>query len=376
MTRSSISFRAATRSLAFALAVLALGFGSAALRSDAAGDDAAPESPSALPVELLVVQAAGHYPVRELHAGRVQSRRVSELGFERAGRLVEVTHDQGDRVEAGVVLARLDTRELRARRREAIAQRERIQAELDLARSTTSRRQQLHETGVLSAQRFDETTYAEQSLDSQRAAAVAAIERLDVQIALSELRAPFAGTLAQRFADEGTVLQPGAPVLRLLEDANLEVHVGIPPSAASRLEPGSLHAIEVEGLAADARLHAILPTIDPDTRTLTAVFHLESREPGIRHGALARVSLESRVTAAGFWVPLSALAEGRRGLWTAYVAVPARTGLTAERRQVEIIHAEADRAFVRGTLADGDRVIAGGVHRIVPGMAVRASSEG
>ncbi len=344
-------------------------------RADAR-DDAAPDATPALPVELLELVAASDYPVLERHAGRVVSRRVSELGFERAGRLVSIGHDQGDHVEAGAVLARLDTRELEARRAELVADRRRIEADLSLARSTTQRRERLHETGVLSTQRYDETVYAERSLRSRHAAATAAIERLDVQLALSELRAPFAGVLARRFADEGTVLQPGAPVLQLLEDGALEVHVGVPPRAAAALELGSRHDVEVEGTRTVATLHTLLPTVDPDTRTLTAVFRLDPGNGAARHGALARVALQSQVEAAGFWVPLAALAEGRRGLWTTYAVVPEAGALRTERRQVEVIHAEADRAFVRGTLSEGDRIVAAGVHRIVPGMLVRTRAEG
>ena len=58
------------------------------------------------------------------------------------------------------------------------------------------------------------------------------------------------------------------------------------------------------------------------------------------------------------------------------MAVPEAGGLRAERRQLELIHTEADRAYVRGTLFDGDLVIVAGVHRIVPGMPVRATRPG
>ncbi len=330
----------------------------------------------ALPVELLEIRENAEYAVLRTHAGRVVTRRESALGFERSGLLVEVTHDQGDRVEAGALLARLDTRALRARRRELEAQREGIASELALARATAGRRSELYETGVVSPQNLDESVYARASLESRLLAAAASIEHLDVQLELSELRAPFAGVIAERYADEGTVLQPGAPLLRLLEDGALEVHVGMPQGVASGLEPASRHRIEVGGEEADAVLHTLLPTVDPETRTVTVVFRLESVPAAARHGALARVTLESRVERSGFWLPLTALAEGHRGLWTTYVAASGPNGLTAERRQVEVIHTEADRAFVRGTLFDGDRVVASGAHRIVPGVRVRAAREG
>jgi len=356
------------------LGVAALGASASRYETDAPAVATAP----ALPVAVLQVHAASAYPVSEQHAGRVVARRVSELGFERSGRLTEVIFDQGERVEAGAVVARLDTRELRARRRELSAQRNRIAAELSLAKATTIRRLQLHDAGHLSNQRLDETAYAEASLAAQAEAATAALEQVDVQLALSELRAPFAGILAQRFADEGTVVQPGASILQLLEDRALEVHVGVPASAVSQLTPGSAYPVEVAGLSVDATLAAILPTIDSDTRTVTAVFQLGDVPVQVRPGALARIVFEQQIEADGFWLPMAALAEGRRGLWSAYVAVPEPVGgFVLEKRQVEVIHAEAARVFVSGTLVDGDRVVAAGVHRLVPGANVRpVASEG
>ena len=63
-----------------------------------------------------------------------------------------------------------------------------------------------------------------------------------------------------------------------------------------------------------------------------------------------------------------------RGLWAVYVA-DAADGETAvlERRELEVLHQEADRVFVRGTLADGERVVVGGRHRLVPGQRVRVA---
>ncbi len=370
MTSALLRHRAAILRGALGLAVLAAtGLALASLADEA--ESGTPTSRAALPVEVVSIEATDAYPVRELYAGRVVARRTSELGFERSGRLVEVAFDEGDRVEPGAVLAQLDTRELRARRRELEARRDRIRADLSLARATTERREELHDAGHLATQRLDETRYGQQALEAEAAAADASIEHVDVQLALSELRAPFAGILAERFADEGTVLAPGVPVLRLLEDGALEVHVGVSPDAANQLTPGSQHDVEVDGARISATLHGLLPTVDPDTRTVTAVLRLVDPPPAARHGALARVALERRVEAAGYWLPLQALAEGRRGLWTTYVAMPDGADFVAERRQVEVIHAEADRAYVRGTLVPGDRVVAAGVHRLVPGMRVR-----
>jgi hypothetical protein len=81
----------------------------------------------------------------------------------------------------------------------------------------------------------------------------------------------------------------------------------------------------------------------------------------------------------GVWLPLSALTEGVRGLWQAYALAPladARPGVVAGQRvtplPVEVLHYDGDRAYVRGPFAHGTPVVAGGLHRVVPGQLVRA----
>jgi len=374
-----------------ALPVLALAAAERATRDGTDAPATAPADGSAdgalLPVETLRVREVESYEVATRYAGRVVSRRTSELGFERGGRLVALAADEGDRVEAGQVLARLDVRELEARRRELAAQVEaararvgEIDSRLALARVTTARRRELLEREAISAQLFDESRYAEQALAAQIeaaradiAAAESARSSVDVALDLSLLKAPYAGSIVARAADEGTVVTPGQRILTLVEDGILELRVGLPPEAARSLAPGQEHPIEIHGRVHPARLDALLETVETDTRTVTAVFRFLAQPAGVRDGELARVSLASETRTRGFWLPITALAESRRGLWSAYALAPGEEGPRVERRELEVLHAESDRVFVRGTLRDGEEVVAAGLHRLVPGQRVRTA---
>jgi len=90
-----------------------------------------------------------------------------------------------------------------------------------------------------------------------------------------------------------------------------------------------------------------------------------------RAGQTVQVDFSEAIAAEGIWLPTSALTEGIRGLWTCYVLVPNdNDGYTVAPQSVEIIHQEADRVLVRGTLQPDDRVVANGTHRLVPGQPV------
>jgi RND family efflux transporter MFP subunit len=333
-----------------------------------------------LPVHIYTVEFEDGYTVHERFAGRVVPRRSSDLGFERSATLVNVFFDEGARVEAGEVLAELDVRALEAQRAEVRAQEQDIRSQLNLSRRESERRRKLHESDHVSARVLDEAEFAEQGLEARLAATRAVGQRIDVGLELSRLRAPYAGIIDARYVDEGTVVSPGQPILRVLEDRVLEVRVGIPPASARKLARGSRHAIDIDGQAIDAVLEAVLGSVAPDTRTVTAIFRIEEEvalATGIRSGALARLALPRRVESRGFWLPLPALTEGHRGLWSAYVVVGPGGGRgVVERRQLEVLHTESNRAFVRGTMRDGEAVVATGLHRLAPGFAVSFAQEG
>ena len=326
-----------------------------------------------LAVESTVVRAREGYTVREYFAGRVTARRTSELGFERGARVVEMRADEGDRVCADQVLAHLDTRELEARRRELEARVAQGKARLALAQRTSRRRRALLERETLYRQAYDEALFEQRALQAELGAARAALESVGVALELSVLRAPYAGSVTRRYVDEGTPVAAGETVLQLVEDDYLELRVGLPPETAARAGAKSVWPAESHAGPFEAHLAARVPRVEPQTRTVPVVFEIREPPAALRPGDLARLMVETERPGPGFWLPLTALAESHRGLWSAFALRPADEDPDAhvvERRELQLVHAEAERVFVRGTLRDGERVVATGLHRVVPGQKV------
>jgi hypothetical protein len=136
------------------------------------------------------------------------------------------------------------------------------------------------------------------------------------------------------------------------------------------------------GRALTSRLRAVLPVRSSDTRTLDTIFVPDDPPAGLRAGELVEIQLSQWIEEPGLWLPLSALTEGARGLWQAYVAEPLTAGIPGEPvadhrvapRPLEVLYQEGDQVFVRGSLGSGDRVVRSGLHRVVPGQRVRAWS--
>ncbi len=390
-----------------------------------------------LPVETFTLEALPAYRTTRAYTGKVVARQTSDLSFERTGKLIELTVDEGDRVAQGLPLATLDTqalratqRQLRAQRAQALARlaemragprRETIdaaqaqvheqQAELELAGRQRRRRQNLMKKGVIAREEFDaadagvktwqarldaaqrrldelqagtrrEQLQAQEALVAQFDANLAAVE---IDLDKSVLKAPFAGKVAKRLADAGMVVNAGQPLFRLVEDVQPEVHVGLPPHVAANLTPDSMRSVRIGHTTHQARVARILPELDAATRTVLTVLTLSTPSASkslVVPGQVARLELEETIDTPGFWLPLTALTRGERGLWACLALVPAATGdasaagdasvLRTEHRLVEILHTDNSRVFVRGLLQAGERVVKTGTHRLVAGQRVQA----
>ncbi|MGX6647199.1 hypothetical protein ACWCOP_04585 [Maricaulaceae bacterium MS644] len=107
---------------------------------------------------------------------------------------------------------------------------------------------------------------------------------------------------------------------------------------------------------------------------MEAVFDLEDAVD-VQSGAVARLILSTELRQRGFWAPLTALSEGRRGLWSVYVLVEEDGAWRLEPRPVEILHSEADRVFLTGAVEEGSLILSSGVHRVTPGQRVAPRRE-
>lgn len=353
------------------LVLIAAGLGAFAfaLRSEE-GPKVAKAEPVPISAETVEVSMQGGFALDETFTGLVAPRRTSQLGFTAGGRIDRLHVDIGDRVEEGQTLARLDTRNLRAQLAAAEAQIEDVIAARDLALRTVERQRTLRNDGHVSQQRVDEAAAQASSADARLGVARAQADALRVQIDLARIRAPFAGTITQRFFDEGAIAAPGAPVFELVETGALEARIGVPASALAGLETGETYALRIEGEQIPARLRSVTGVVEARQRTVTTVFDIIQPD-GVPAGAVARLPLERAIEEHGLWVPVTALTASSRGLWSVLVAAPdGNNRYLAQSRLVEIVHTDGPRAFVRGALNDGDQVIVDGLHRITPGQPV------
>ena len=327
------------------------------------------EEPTPLSVDVVQANLQASLDLDEKFTGIVAAKRTSQLGFQSGGRIAALNVDIGDRVTEGQTLAVLDTRSLRSQLSSAEAQVAEAIANHSLAMSTVQRQQTLLEKGHVAEQRVDEAVAQASTARARIDAAEAQAQSLRVQIDLSRITAPFPGVITERMYDEGAIASPGAPVFELVETSALEARIGLPSVLASDLEIGGVYSLEGDRGPVDARLRSVTGVINAGQRTVASVFDILDPE-AVSVGAVVRLQMARQVSESGLWVPVTALSEGQRGLWSLYIARQEADGWRVRPGLVEIIQSEGDRAYVRGAVSDGDHIIVDGLQRIAPGQRV------
>ena len=192
---------------------------------------------------------------------------------------------------------------------------------------------------------------------------------MDIDIRKAALIAPYDGIVGSRMVDEGTVVSAGAPVVSLLETARPQARIGLPPAVAASLDADREYQVETASGKVTARLVSQRPDLQTDTRTVPVLFDLETTN-GLPFQEIVTLELDSVVDERGAWLPLSALKEGRKGLWSVLIVDEGSGQQQVRSESVEVMHLEGERVFVRGTFSPGARIVTNGTHRIVSGQHV------
>ncbi|MBT4520460.1 MAG: efflux RND transporter periplasmic adaptor subunit [Halieaceae bacterium] len=351
-----------------ALAVL-LVWGVTALIQSRAGQTGFSKNTEAMPVAVTTLRQQNSYQRVASYLGLVEASHKVDLGFEMPGLVVQIHVQEGSSVTKGQILASMDNAKLLAQHKAQRADLKRATTELELANIKAKRQRELRAAGAVSQQAIDETRLGAQALAAQVESVRAHLERTDIELDKSRLLAPYDGVIADRYVDEGAIVVPGKAIVRLIETANKEAHIGIAVEQAMQLSPGAAYPLRHRGKTFSASLLSLRPDVNPVTRATTAVFLLPADLIAL-DGESITLHLSLPVQAVGAWLPVAALLEGQRGIWTVLRVEALGSGHRTVREAVEVLEIQGDKAYVRGTLADGSIVIADGVHRVTPGTTV------
>lgn len=270
-------------------------------------------------------------------------------------RVTEVRAVEGQRVQRGDGLVRLDVRALAAQRGQAQAAAAANQAQAELASAGLRRARALEESGAVAMQQREA---AETSLAAHEASvrgASAALRAIDVNLGESVIEAPFDGVVVQRQTEVGSFAAPGQPLLVLEDDAVLRIVAPVSASDTSRLTRGNSYPVSfATGEEASGELDAIVSSGNPRSPGLFAIFLVANQDRRLRAGVVASVAIPAPVSSgASYEVPERAIvARGElRGVYLVRNGVAELVWCSIDAR------ARSGRIAVLDGLREGDVVI-------------------
>lgn len=224
-----------------------------------------------------------------------------------AGELQDLSLREGDLVQAGQVVARVDPTDAQARLRQAQQQAEAAKAQVDIAQRSYDNNRSLVEQGFISRWALDSSSASLASAQANFRAAQAGVDVIGNQLKDTVLRAPITGMVSQRLAQNGERIGVDGRVLELLDISRLELEANLAAADSSKIRLGQSAQLHVEGASTSlsARVVRINPGVVAGSRSVIAYLALEPTK-GLRQGLFAQGTLrvgETRTLA----IPLSAV---------------------------------------------------------------------
>jgi len=251
---------------------------------------------------VAVVRPLAEKPDEELILpGTLQAYEESPIFARTSGYLVRWYKDIGSRVTQGELLATIDTPEVDQELNQARATRQQIGAQLELAKISAQRWENLRKSDSVSAQEADQQTSGYRQAQANLAAAEANVRRLEQLEGFKKVYAPFSGVITRRNVDPGALINAGAgaagsgagrELFNIARVDPLRVYTDVPQTFAPFIKvkgPATITLQEFPGERFSAEVERTAEAIDPNTRTLRTEVDVPNKSGRLLPGSLGQV---------------------------------------------------------------------------------------
>ncbi len=319
--------------------------------------------------------------------GALKPKEMVDVTAKATGRLEKTHFRIGDTVKLGDLVAELEDSELeqRVRRAEAaiavnsasVAQRE---AELGNVKANLERASQLFNEGLMAPQEYDQqkTSLAMveaqvQLAEAQKQQSEAELRELKIQLEQTKIYAPMNGVVAVRYLDEGAVVSPSQPIVRIVSLSTMVSQGNVPERNVGKLRVGNIAEVRVDAIPDQVfhgRVSRISPVLDAATRSALIEIDIANPQRTLKAEMFARINLDLGTMREATLIPRDGLVyRGQQpGVYVVEqenvpVFRPIETGMTRENQVEVLANLEPGTEIVgRGAtmLRDGDKIAVAG----------------
>ncbi len=313
--------------------------------------------------------------------GYVVARRMATVSAKVAGRLSELNVEEGQRIEKGVVVARLDNSNYAAALRQSQARARLARVALDDAKPLYERYERLNSQGAISTDALERQRMAYNAARATLDVAEADVRVAEINLNDTIVRAPFTGIVTARPAQVGEIVAPSmgggsirTGIATIVDMETLEVEVDVSENYIDRVRPDGAATIVLDAysdLEIPAAVIAVIPTADRSKGTMKVRVAIKKKDPRILPEMGARVSFaiasgDARPVPKGVVVSREAVKDnGRTG-----TVLVVRDDQTLEKREVALGAKSQSALVLMSGVAAGERLVTGDTSALAEGMRV------
>ena len=375
--REGVLIRLRTVLASLLLVAAVIGGGAYALTSAQPKAQAVPASASAPSVPVVAEPVkSGEVPIYLRGIGTVQAYNTDTIRAQVQGQITQIAFKEGQTVHAGDLLAQIDPRPFQAQLDQAIANRERDQAQFVNAQANLQRDSQLLAHGYATPQTVD----LDKANTGQFTAAVkadeAAIEYAQTQLAYTRITSPIDGVTGIRLIDVGNIVHPTDPngLVMVTQLQPISVIFTLPETSLPQIQEAMAKgALTVLAYSEDNKTQldqGKLAVLDNQIVQTSGSVRLKADFPNPQHrlwpGELVNVRLLIETRQNALSVAATAVQQGPQG---SYVYVIKPDG-TVENRAVKVAQLGARVAVIDSGLQANEQAVISGQSRLQPGSSV------
>jgi RND family efflux transporter MFP subunit len=327
---------------------------------------------------VAVVHPIAEKPDEELVLpASLQAYEESPIYARTNGYLLRWYKDIGSHVHQGELLADIDTPEVDQELSQARANRQQSSAQLDIAKISADRWQNLRKTDSVSQQENDMQASAYQQAVANLAAANANVRRLEQLESFKHVYAPFSGVLVKRNVDPGALINAGSVGMELFILAKvdpLRVFANVPQAYSPAIKngmPAYITLQEIPGQKFRGTVARTAEAIDPATRTLLTEVDVPNKDGRLLRGSFGEVHFSPRIDTEKVTVPVNAMLFRREGPQLAIVGSDNKVQL----RPITIGRDYGTTLEILGGVSVEDRIIINPADSLEDGQTVNVAAD-
>jgi len=305
-------------------------------------------------------------------SGAIEAERIATIRAEVPGAVLETMAEEGQQVEAGALLARLDDSGIRDQALSARANTATALNANDIAKKELERAEALEKAGAIATRDLERARNGALAAATMLANAQAMQSSADKQLAKTRIVAPFAGVVSARQVTAGDVANVGGALFTVMDPSTMRLEASVPAEALRSIRVGLQVEFKVSGIEDkqfSGRVTRVNPAADAATRQVRIFATIPNAGRALTSGLFAegRVATEIRNAAV---VPTSAVDE--RGVRPSVMRI--KNG-KVEKVEVELgLHdTQTETVEVKSGIAPGDTLLLGTARGLTPGTPVKVS---